>query len=485
MVSFWALTRDDEGGMDRTVSPPRIVPPAVPMALAALAVVIFLAWLLAPVRTPVAVRVPGADGSGAATNTAGSVDVFSAGTRTAGPGKPAPLKGSWPRFRGPEGTGASTEPVPVARTWSGGKPRELWTVEVGEGYAGPVIVEGRVYLMDYDRERQRDALRCLSLADGAEIWRYSYPVAVKRNHGLTRTVPTVVGDQVVAMGPKCHVISVRADDGQFLWGLDLVKDHGATIPPWYTGQCPLVDGDRVILAPGGPDALLMAVELGTGKVVWKTANPHGWKMTHSSVVPMTIGSGKYYLYCASAGVVAVRADDGAVAWETGEWKINIATVPTPVPMGGDRYFFTGGYNAGSLLLKFSVRDGKLEAEELFRVKAAVFGATQHSPIWRDGVLYGIRADGRFVCLTPEGKVAWESGPETNFGLGPLLMTRDGLVFVLNDGGTLSLIESNPTEYRPLASARIMEGHECWAPLALANGRLLVRDLTRMICLQVE
>ncbi|MBL9134238.1 MAG: PQQ-binding-like beta-propeller repeat protein [Verrucomicrobiales bacterium] len=471
--------------MDRSIPSFRAVPTSVPFGLAAIAILAFLAWLWAPVRAPVDLRVPGTDRIGVGTESATPVDVFAAGTRTAGAGKPAPLKGSWSRFRGPEGTGIGIEATSVARTWPGGRPREIWSVEVGEGFAGPAIVDGRVFLMDYDRERQRDALRCLSLEDGLEIWRYSYPVAVKRNHGLTRTVPTVVGDRVVAMGPKCHVLCVKAGDGEFVWGIDLVKDHGATIPPWYTGQCPLVDGDRVILAPGGPEALLMAVELGTGKVVWKTPNLREWKMTHASVVPMTIGGSKFYLYCASAGVVAVRAEDGSVAWETGQWKINIATVPTPVPIDGDRYFFTGGYNAGSLLLKFSVQGGTLSAEEVFRVKADVFGATQHSPIWRNGVLYGIRADGRFVCLTPEGKVAWESGPETNFGLGPLLMARDGLIFALDDGGSLSLIEASPEAYRPLATARIMDGHECWAPLALASGRLLARDLTRMVCLQVE
>lgn len=471
--------------MDRTVSPVRNVPPAALMAFAAAVVGIFLAWLWAPVRAPVALRVPGTDRTGVAADAGAAGDVFAAGTLTVGGAKAPALKGAWSRFRGNDGAGISSDSKPVARSWSGGRPRELWAIDVGEGYAGPAIVDGRVYLMDYDREKQRDALRCLSLESGAEIWRYSYPMPVKRNHGLTRTVPTVAGDRVVAMGPKCHVVCVQAMDGKLVWGLDLVKDHGATVPPWYTGQCPLVDGDRVILAPGGPDALLMAVELATGKVIWKTPNPQDWKMTHSSVVPMVVGDAKFYLYCASSGVVAVRASDGKVAWETTRWKINIATVPTPVDIGDQRFFFTGGYNAGCLMLKFKSAGGKLDAEEIFRLKADQFGATQHSPIWREGMLYGIRADGRLVGLTPEGKVAWASGPDTNFGLGPLLMTREGLIFAVDDGGTLSLVESNPNAYRPLASARVMEGHECWAPLAMASGRLLVRDLTRMICLQVE
>lgn len=456
----------------------------VPWLAAGVAAVLFAWWLKAPVATPVTLREPGADRPAGIAVAGLITNVFAAGKLESGPGKAADLAGSWPRFRGPRLDGIGAEADAVARSWPGGKPAQLWSIEVGEGFAGPVVANGRVYLMDYDRTRQRDAVRCLSLADGAEIWRFSYPVTVKRNHGLTRTVPALAGGGVVAIGPKCHVVVVEADTGRFRWGIDLEKDHGTTVPPWYTGQCPLVDGDLVILAPGGPEALLMGVELESGTIRWRTPNPNGWKMTHSSVVPMELAGRPYYLYCASGGVVAVNAADGSVAWESNAWKINIATVPTPVLVEGGRVFLTGGYNAGCLMLEFTGKDGKLEAREVFRARADVFGATQHSPIWYRGHLYGIRADGRFVCLSPEGKVVWASGPEASFGLGPLLMAGGGLIFALNERGRLVLLEAVPEAYRPLAQAEVMDGHECWAPMALAGGRLLVRDLTRMVCLQV-
>ena len=82
---------------------------------------------------------------------------------------------------------------------------------MGEGYAGAAILDGRVYVMDYDREHKQDALRCLSLADGREIWRYAYPDSVKRNHGMSRTVPAVTDKIVVALGPKCHVVCLNSD----------------------------------------------------------------------------------------------------------------------------------------------------------------------------------------------------------------------------------------------------------------------------------
>jgi len=154
-----------------------------------------------------------------------------------------------------------------------------------------------------------------------------------------------------------------------------------------------------------------------------------------------------------------------------------------VVVGDGRVFLTGGYNAGSLLLQFGVKDGVLEAAPLWRVKANVFGATQHSPIFHGNHLYGIRADGQFVCLGLDGRVVWASGAEASFGLGPLLMA-DGLILALSDTGRLAAIEVTPSAYRWVAAAQVIEGHEVWAPLALAGGRLLARDMTRMICLDV-
>ena len=105
-----------------------------------------------------------------------------------------------------------------------------------------------------------DKLRCFALADGRELWSQSYPVEVKRNHGMSRTVPAVTKDYVVTLGPKCHVLCAHPVTGAVYWRIDLVGQYGAKVPPWYAGQCPLIDGDRVILAPGG-SALLVALAL--------------------------------------------------------------------------------------------------------------------------------------------------------------------------------------------------------------------------------
>ena len=465
---------------DSAAGPRKFLFPGVLMVLA-LGLLAF--WLFQRTGKPLDLRIPGTDNAPAGLAAGGTNPVL-AGKVIAGDGKPAALPGAWPAFRGPLGTGISPETNRLARSWPAAGPRELWGVDVGDGYAGPAILNGRVYLMDYDREKKQDALRCLSLADGKEIWRFCYPVSVKRNHGMSRTVPSASDKTVVAMGPKCHVAAVSAVTGDLKWGLDLVRDYGTTVPQWYAGQCPLIEGDRVILAPGGTNALLMALDLETGKEIWRTPNPRDWKMTHSSVVPMEVGGERTYVYCAHAGVVGVSAKTGALVWETTDWKISIATVPTPVMVGNNRIFLSGGYNAGSLMLEVSKAGETFTAKTVFRLGANVFGATQQTPFLFQDHLYGARADGKFVCLSLEGKVVWTSEAGQQFGLGPFL-AADGLIYTVNDSGLLRLIELTPEKYRLLAQAQILKGRESWGPLAIAGGHLLARDLTRMVCLDVR
>jgi len=306
---------------------------------------------------------------------------------------------------------------------------------------------------------------------------------VKRNHGMSRTVPAVTTECVVSLGPKCHVVCLDSATGELRWALDLVRDYGATVPPWYAGQCPLIEGGRAILAPGG-DALLMAVECATGKIAWRTPNTNGWTMTHSSVLPVAFRGRRMYVYCASGGVVGVSAEDGSMLWEMPEWKISIANVPTPVDLGDGRLFFSGGYEAGCLLARLEETNGVVRPRILWRLPARQFGATQHTPVFEGGYLYGVRPDGQLTCLAPDGTIRWTSGPAHRFGLGPFLVAQ-GLIFVMNDTGVLSLARANPDGYALLARAKVLRGRDSWGPMALAGGRLLVRDLTTLACLDVS
>jgi outer membrane protein assembly factor BamB len=449
-------------------------------ALAGLVIVLYW-WSGAGIQRQLTERVPGIDRPADETN-AGAAKWE--GKLIKSNGVPANLPGSWPCFRGTNFDGICTDPTPLARSWGPDGPKALWTVDVGEGFAGPAIWKGRVYLVDYDHQAQADAIRCLSLADGQEIWRYSYPVKIKRNHGMSRTMPAITDKYLVAIGPKCQVVCLDPDSGEFRWVHQLVREFNATVPDWYAGQCPLIDGNRAIIATGG-DALLIAIDCQTGQVVWQSPNPRNWQMTHSSVIPMDYQGRRMYVYCGSEGVAGVSATDGALLWDTPDWKIKIATVPSPVPVGGGKIFLSGGYNAGALMLQVKEQDGKYSVETLYRLRPSIFGAIQHTPICYQQHLFGVKTDGQLVCLDLQGQVLWSSGsgPDRRFGGGPFLIAQN-LLWVMNDSGTLTLAEAGTNGYRPLAQAKVVPGPDSWGPMALAGGRLIVRDLYKMTCLDV-
>jgi outer membrane protein assembly factor BamB len=404
---------------------------------------------------------------------------------TTSDGKPSTLPGTWPGFRGP---GLNTISVvdlsgSLNRKWEVEPPKVLWDIQLGEGYAGAAVADGRVYVLDYDQLKQGDTIRCLSLDDGREIWRYFYKVKIKRNHGMSRTVPVVIEDCVITLGPKCQVVCLDAVTGALRWKRDLVREDGAEVPPWYAGQCPLVDGNRLILGVGGSEALVMALDCRTGDVLWRTPNPQGWKMTHSSVTPMNLGDEKSYVYCASGGVAGVSSTDGRLLWKYPDWHINIANVPSPVVIDNQRVFLSGGYNAGSLMLAIKSVGKEYTPKALFRLDPKVFGSDQQTPIYFNGYLYGVRPDGQLVCLDTDGRIRWTSSSAHKFGLGPYSIIN-GLIYVMNDEGYLTMAKATPDAYTQLTAAQVLQGHESWAPMAFVSGRLIVRDLTHMECLDI-
>ncbi len=409
-------------------------------------------------------------------------------------GVPSAIQGSWPRFRGSAFDNISRDNIRLIDGWDNAGPKILWSVDLGEGHAGPVVSNGRVYLMDYDEEQRADVLRCFSLDDGAEIWRRGYELFVKRNHGMSRTVPAVTDQYVVTIGPKCHVMCVDAVSGDFLWGIDLGREYGTEVPLWYTGQCPLIDDSLAVFAVGG-SSLIIAVDCATGELVWKTSNPHNWKMSHSSVMPFLIQGTKMYVYCAIGGIVGVGAEGeeaGQVLFESKLWDHNVIA-PSPVYLGNGKIFLTAGYGAGSLLIRISGEDGVFSVESLQMLKPEEgIASEQQTPIFYSGHLFCILPKdsgplrNQFVCSHPDdlSQFIWSSGKTNRFGLGPYIVADDKF-FILSDDGVLTIIKASVEEYAQLAQAKILDGVDAWGPLALVSGRLLARDSRRMVCVDLR
>jgi outer membrane protein assembly factor BamB len=207
-------------------------------------------------------------------------------------------------------------------------------------------------------------------------------------------------------------------------------------------------------------------------------------MTHSSVLPIDFAGKRQYVWCASDAAVGVDADTGKILWELPEWRIRIATVPSPVDVGGGRIFFCGGYNAGSLMAQLVKEGDRITAKEVFRTKPKVFGSDQQTPIFYGGVIYGVIPGGRLACLSTEGKRLWVD-KEHDFGLGPCLMINGKLLVLDDRPPILYLFDVDSTGPKELASHQVLDGHDAWAPIAFVNGKVLLRDSKTMVCLDLR
>ncbi len=461
--------------------------------LASLALILFFWWLLKDPTRHFTESIPGQDNRGndsALVNEAVKIgDKFQLfGSSQSG------SKATWTNFRGANYDNIVTNSGQLRNSWTGNQPEIRWSVELGEGHAGPAVYEGRVYLMDYDEKKREDALRCFALEDGKELWRRSYEVTLKRNHGMSRTVPAVTADYVVTIGPRCHVMCVKRESGDLLWGIDMVKQYKTEVPLWFTGQCPMIDKNKVIIAPGG-SVIMAAVDCATGTTLWETPNPGNFKMSHSSVMPWTLNGKKMYVYSAVGGVLGVSAegpDEGKILWQSGAWN-HAVVAPAPVCFPDGKVFLSAGYGAGSMMIQVTQSSNEYAVKVLkeYPPKSGLASEQQTPVVW-NGLLYGIQPKdagplrNQLICVSPEDvtKIIWSSGKEGRFGLGPYLIA-DNKMFVLSDDGTLTMLKPDAKKYIQLAQKKLFDGSDAWAPMALADGRLLLRDSKTMYCVSVN
>ena len=396
----------------------------------------------------------------------------------------APAPSDWPQFRGAQRDNISRE-TGLARSWPAAGPKVLWSVPVAQGYAGASIVAGRVYHHDYDEDKNEWCVNCRNLADGKLVWQFREAREIRPNHAITRTVPAVDGRFVFSLDPKAGLHCLDAKTGKPVWRKSLVTDFKATIPSWYNGQCPLMESDRLIVATGG-SAILVALDKATGNPIWQTPNPGGLMMSHASVMPAALGGVKQYLYGTLKGPLGVSAADGKLLWEYPR-KFNVAVAPSPIAVDNERVFMTASYDAGSVMIRVRNANGVFKADPIFDFTQNEWNSEVHTPVVYKGMLFAIgkKKRGLFTCLSPEGKEVWTSEGKSSFGLGSFFLA-DGAFFAMEgDSGKLHLIEASTTGYRELASAQVLAGQEVWAPMALSGGRLVLRDLTKMICIDVR
>ena len=258
------------------------------------------------------------------------------------------------------------------------------------------------------------------------------------------------------------------------------------IPPWYNGQNPLIEDDKVLVAPVGTSALVVALDKATGKEIWTTPNPEGWLLSHASLMPAKLGGVDQYLFSVLQGTIGVSADDGKLLWHF-PFKFNISVSPSPLAIDDERVYVTAAYDSGGAMFRVK-RDGdEFTTEEIFGHAAGTWNSEVQTPILFKGHMFAVgkKKRGLFTCVDFDGKQLWTSDGKAYFGLGSFILA-DGMWFILEGKtGTLRLLEASTDGYKELANAQILGGHDVWGPPALSDGKLVIRDFGRMVCLKVK
>jgi outer membrane protein assembly factor BamB len=405
---------------------------------------------------------------------------------------PGVSAGDWPQFLGPDRNNICTETDLLAEFPEGG-PKVVWQVEVGEGYGGAAILDGEVFLLDRLGNEQ-DQLRCWALESGEELWSYAYDAPGSLQYDGSRSVPAVDEKYVFTVGPFGDVHCLDRKTKKPAWSLHLLEDYGAELPMWGISQSVLLHDDLVIIAPSGPEVGVIACERGSGEVVWESG-PIGALCYASPMVATIAGSEEIVVLGVEAqdatNTVGLDPGTGDELWRYSDWG-RMWPIPGPVDLGGGKLLLSAEYGAGMVVISVEKKGEKYGASEAvdFREAGTPYYASQiHQPIQIDGHLYlisnGFDRKHGMVCLSLEGEVKWATKREPNFELGTLLLA-DGKLFAL-DGkdGTLHIIEPDSEVYRELDSAVVCSGKGIWAPMAISEGQLLLRDQKQLSCLDIR
>ena len=388
----------------------------------------------------------------------------------------------WPQFLGPTRDGVAPKGK-LARTWPAGGPKVLWTFELGMGFAGPAIRDGKVYVLDRVKDA-RDVLRCLDLAKGKQQWSFAYDAPGKLDHNGSRTTPAVDDKHVFIIGPFGHFHCVDKATHKAVWSKHLLDDFGGRRPNWGVAQSPLLYKKAVIVAPLGRKAGVVAYDRASGKELWRSRAVG--RMAYVSPMVTTIDGVDQVVVVTTRRVVGLDAADGKVLWTYGGWRCNIP-IPAPTAVGDGRLFITGGYNAGSAMIKVTREEGKFTATELFKIKP--MGSQIHNALLHEKHLYvncntNSKRDG-LVCFDLDGKVKWQQKRSPNFERGNLILA-DGLIYIMDGkAGVLRIVKPDPDKYTELARVKVLGGAKIWAPMAVSGGKLIIRDQRRMKCLEVK
>jgi outer membrane protein assembly factor BamB len=384
----------------------------------------------------------------------------------------------WPQWRGPNRDGLSKE-TGLLKSWPQGGPRLIWKAEnLGNGHATPSVANGTIYGMG--RRGDAEFVWALNARTGKEIWSTRIAPGIQLDAGQgghgPRSTPTIEGDRLYTLGVGGTLVCLNRTTGQLIWKRDLVQDFGGRVPTWGYCESPLLDGNRLIIAPGGQKNTIVALNKANGEVLWSSAVPGGDGAHYSSAMMTTVGGQRQYIEFLAGGVIGVAAENGKFLWRYESPANRVANCSTPI-VRGDLVFAASAYNTGGGLARLSGGPGSVRAQEVYFTRQM---RNHHGGMVLVGnYLYGFD-ESNLTCIEfATGKIMWS---DRSVGKGSVTYA-DGHLYARSERGPVALVEATPNGY--VEKGRFDQPNRSrdpsWPYPVVANGRLYLRDQDTLLC----
>jgi outer membrane protein assembly factor BamB len=404
---------------------------------------------------------------------------------------------NWNQYLGPD-RNATISGTEILREWSEKGPKELWSLPLGEGYGGAAIFGDEVFILDRVKG-ESDIMKCLDLKTGEELWSFTYEAKGEISFPGSRTVPTVDQNYIWSVGPHGDVYCFDKKTGKPIWNHNLLEEFDRELSTWGVSQAPLIYKDLVIVAPHGKKAGVIAYEKNTGELVWKTRDLSGHP-THVSPTLANFGGVDQVIVISPYSrtdstltheVVAFDANSGKELWQYHGLK-SFLTVTPAMPIDDRKLMLTDcsfddAYSPVSIMLEITKEADDFIVQELFITEEA--GSKMHPAVQFENHLYLNHSGNpnQMMCLNMEGELVWEKGSAPGFEMGALILV-DGMIINQNGkNGDIHLIEPSPDGYKEVGKASFFSSSktQAWAPLAFSQGLLIVRDMEKMVCVDLQ
>ena len=379
----------------------------------------------------------------------------------------APVSSDWPQWRGPGRSGLSPE-TGLLREWPASGPPRVWsTANLGAGFGSVAVRGDRVYVQGM--RNSQSVVSALSRMDGKLLWVRNIGRAVENYQGSgPRGTPTVDDDRLYVLTENGDLACLRVQDGTVVWQRNILQDFGGRNIGWLISESPLVDGNQVVVTPGGRGAGMAALDKMTGKTIW-TSKELSDQAGYASPIVADVQGVRTIMTLTSEAGVGVRASDGKLMWRHQAVANDTANIATPV-FGDNKVFYSSNYGTGGALLALRADAGEVRAQEVYFTREM---QNHHGGlVLVNGYLYGFN-NSILTCLEfATGKVMWR---HRSVGKGSLAYA-DGRLYLLSENNVVGLAEATPAGYRELGRFTIADqGWPSWAHPVVSGGRLYVRN----------